>query len=211
MRPFNVKLLGCIGLFMVFTMIIGGCGSGNDLLDPVGQRYTASIEIEDFSGLDLAVDIAQDDCDMDATTTDDWEDYGTAIANVTIAVAANAPGITLQSYAIEYIPLLSPNGTTTEMPTDLEDPLPGVYNIDIAPGGSVTFPLTCVSVDTKQEFRDEQGWTWFNNGVYRYWIAPALSEARYTIRFTFIFLNTEGQTEIITKSATVWFGDFDNC
>jgi hypothetical protein len=212
MRPFNVKLLGCIGLLIGLAGIIG-CGS-SDLLDEVGQRYSATVEIQDFSDIDLGIDIAQDDCDLDATTTDDGEDYGPAIANVTISVATNTPGITLQSYTIEYIPQLSSTGdagTPTLMPTDLEDPLPGVYNIDIASGGSKTFSITCMSVDTKQEYRNEQGWVWFNDGVNRYWIAPILSEGRYTIRFTFTFLNTEGQTEIITKSATVWLGDFDNC
>lgn len=211
MRPFNVKLLGCIGLFTIFTMIIGGCGSGNDLLDPVGQRYTASIEIQDFAEFDLAVDAVQDNCEMDATADDDWEDFGPAIANVTVAVDSDAPGITLQSYTIEYIPQLSPNGTTTEMPPALEDPLPGAYNIDIASGNSATFSLTCVSVDTKVEYRDKVGWTWFNNGTVRYWVPPSLEEGRYTIRFTFTFLNTEGHTEVITKNATVWFGNFDNC
>jgi hypothetical protein len=192
--------------------IIVGCGSGGDLLDEVGQRYTATLEIEDFAGLDLAIDIAQDDCDANATTTDDFEEYGPAIANIDISVSSDAPGITLQSYSIQYIQLPSEDGTGTIVtPPDLDDPLPGFYNIDIPSGGSATFPLTCMSVDTKEEYRLKLGWTEFNDGNLRFWVSPGLDEGRYTIRFTFTFMNTEGHTETIVRDATVWLGDFDNC
>jgi hypothetical protein len=207
MRSFNVKHWSCIGILAVLAAIFVGCGSGNDLLDEVGQRYTASVEIEDNGEGTLTVDIAQDMCDSD------WEDYGPAIANVTIAAATDAPGITLQSYTIEYIPQLSPNSLNVlVMPPDLADGFTGSYSVDIAPGGSSTFSLTCISSDTKEEYRTKAGWTVVDNRPTEYyWVKPQLEEGRYTIRFTFNFLNTEGQTETITKDATVWLGDFDNC
>jgi hypothetical protein len=213
MRPLNVKLFCCIGLLLSIAMVVG-CGSSDGPLDEVGQRYTAIITIDDgFTEGDQAVDIAMDDCDMNATTNDDWEDFGPAIANVKIAVSSDAPGITLQSYSIQYIALPSPNSVTIETPTDLEDPLPGYFNIDIPSGGSASFSLTCMSVDTKTEYREEQGWTWYydaGTGA-RFWIPPELEEGRYTIRFTFNYVNTEGHTGSIVRDATVWLGDFDDC
>ena len=212
MRPFNVKLFCCIG-FLAGLMIFMGCGSSGDLLDEVGQRYTATIQTEDFADINnLAIDVAQDDCDMNATTTDDWEDYGPTIVNVEIGVSTDAPGITLQSYTIQYIPRPSEDGTGTIVtPPALDDPLPGNYNIDIPSGGSASFSLTCMSVDTKQEYRLKTGWAWYDDGNARYWISPTLDEGRYTIRYTFNYLNTEGHTGSIVRDTTVWLGDFDNC
>lgn len=207
MRSFNVKLWSCIAILTVLAMIVVGCGSGNDLLDEVGQRYTASIEIEDNGEGTLTVDIARELCDSD------FEDYGPTIANVTVAVSSDAPGITLQSYTIQYIPQLSPDSTNKlVMPPDLADGFTGSYSVDIASGSSGTFSLTCMSTDTKEEYRTKVGFVVVDNRPTEYyWIPPLLEEGRYTIRFTFNFLNTEGQTETITKDATVYLGDFDNC
>jgi hypothetical protein len=206
MRSVNVKLWGCIGSLMVLAMIIFGCGSGNDLLNEVGQRYSANVEIVDNAEPRLTIDIAQDLCDST------WEDYGPSSANVTISVASDAPGITLQSYTIDYIPQLSATGdptVPTVMPEDLATPLPAAYNIDIPSGGSATFSIIAISTDTKEEYRRRQGWAWDSTTLN--WVPPVLNEGVYTIQFAFTFLNTEGQTEIVTKNVTVWFGDFDNC
>lgn len=216
MRPFNGKLLCCIGL-LIGMAVIAGCGSSNGPLDPVGQQYTATIAVQDpFTDNDLSVDIAQDDCDMNATTNDDWEDYGPVSAYVVIEAAEDVPGITIQSYTIQYIALPSPDGTgAVVMPPALTSPpLVGNFGIDVTPGGKAEFSLTCMSVDTKQEYRDAIGWTLYYDSATQWigWINPSeLDEGRYTVRFTFNYVNTEGHTGSIVRDATVWLGDFDDC
>jgi hypothetical protein len=270
MRSFNVKLWGCIGTICVMAMIFG-CGSGNDLLDETGQRYTASIAIQDLDEETLTVDAIQDFCD------DDVEDFGDATASVTVGVSTDAPGITLQSYVLEYFPLESEDGTgTIVMPPTLDSPLTGGgTGIDIPSGGSATFEITCLSVETKQEFRIKNGWLYFFETAgglaaidakrleveakqaevdakeaqieaikladpnadtsflegqleslnleladlqtelealpYAFWTVPELQTARYKIRITLNFEDTEGQDRTIVRDRTVWLGWYDNC
>jgi len=156
----KLVLVAIFGVMMVF-----GCGSS---IDEMGQRYTASLEVEDVSGATLAIDVAQDYCG------DEWEDYGPVIGNITVAVAVgdrpgDPPGITLKNYTIDYFPLPSPDGTFQTLPPRLESPLPGYYSIDIGTGGSASFSLTLMSVDTKQEFLDKAGWIFVND--YPEWLA----------------------------------------
>jgi hypothetical protein len=140
-----------IGLGLLWSIIIG-CGS-TDLLDEVGQRYTAMISIQDLDNETLSIDVIQSYCDSDV------EDYGPVTASVEFAVGA-APGITLQNYTLEYFPLESADGTgVLVMPPDLESPINGGnLGIDISSGGSASFEITCLSVDTKEEYRIEVGW-----------------------------------------------------
>lgn len=154
MRSFNVTLCCCIGL-LAGLAIFTGCGSDTDLLDETGQRYTANIAIQDLNAETLTVDVIQDFCDSEA------EDYGPASAAVDFAVDPNAPGITLTGYTLEYIPLPSEDGTgTIVMPPPLDSPLPGGnLGIDIASAGTASFEITCMSVDTKEEYRRKVGWT----------------------------------------------------
>jgi hypothetical protein len=269
MRPFNVKLWGCIGIICVVAMIFG-CGGG-DLLDENGQRYSASISIKDLDEETLTVDVIQSYCDSDV------EDFGDATASVQIAVSPDALGITLKSYVIEYIPLESEDGTgALVMPPTLDGPLTGGNSgVDIPSGGSLTFDITCISVDTKQEFRIKNGWLYYvetagglaaiaaketevankeaeidaklaeisaalaadptadTSGLelelevlqadladleaelealpYSFWSIPDLWSARYRIRITLNFEDTERQDRTIIRDATVWFGPYDNC
>ena len=156
MRPFNVKLLCCMGLFC--SAIILGCGSGGDLLDEPGQRYTANIAIKDLDEETISVDVIQSMCDSEP------EEYYPASAAVEFAVDANAPGITLTGYTLEYFPLESEDGTgTIVMPPTLDSPLRGGnLGIDIASGGSASFDITCISVDTKEEYRRKVGWLFYD-------------------------------------------------
>jgi hypothetical protein len=144
-----------MGLFC--SAIILGCGSGGDLLDEPGQRYTANIAIKDLGEERLTVDVIQDYCESD------WEDYGPAAAAVDFAVDANAPGITLIGYTLEYIPLESEDGTgTIVMPPTLDSPLRGGnLGYDIPSGGSASFDITCMSVDTKEEYRRKAGYLFY--------------------------------------------------
>jgi len=157
MRRASCKLVlaAIFGVMMVF-----GCGSS---IDEMGQRYTASLEVEDVSGATLAIDVCQDMCD------DEWEEFGPAIGQVTVGVAVDSPGITLKTYTIDYFPLPSPDGTSQTLPPRLESPLPGLHSIDIGPGGSATFSLTLMSVDTKQEFIFKAGWIFVDD--YPDWLA----------------------------------------
>lgn len=269
MRSFNVKLWGCIGTICVVAMIIG-CGGG-DLLDETGQRYSASIAIKDLGEETLTVDVIQSYCDSDV------EDYGDATAAVSVTVSEDALGITLESYSIEYIPLESEDGTgTIVMPPTLDGPLTGGNSgIDIGSGGSEDFTITCLSTDTKEEFRIKNGWLYYTETAgglaaiaakeaevtakeaevdakmaeiaaalaadpnadtsglelelealeeelaeleaelealpYSFWSIPDLWSARYKIRITLNFQDTEGQDRIIIRDATVWLGPYDNC
>ena len=207
------KTLGII-LLVLGSVWIYGCGSGSDLLDEQNSRYTASLSVDDQTDTEFSIDIAQDDCDLNATTTGDTEDYFPAIGEITVTVGADAPGITLQSYEIEYIPRLSEDGThNLVMPPVLDDPLPASYNVYIPTASTVVFSLTAISVDTKEEYRNLTGWTLFFDAVTGalYWVPPNLDEARYTVRFTLHFKDENSEDRTITVEQTVWFGDFDNC
>lgn len=200
-------VLGCIWIY--------GCGSGSDLLDEQNSRYTGSMAVREVeAGNEMGVDIAPDDCDFNATTTDDAEPYGPTVADITVAVAEDALGMTLKSYEIQYIARPSEDGThNIVMPPTLDSPLPASYNISISPGEEVTFTLTAISTDTKEEYRLLAGWTlYYDAGTGDlYWIAPTLQEARYTIRFTLHFEDENLEERTMILEQTVWFGDFDNC
>ncbi|MCJ8502081.1 hypothetical protein [Desulfatitalea alkaliphila] len=161
MRRASWKKSGLVmTVFWAMLALVAGCSSGG--LDEMGQRYMAFLEAEDFSSGDgtLAIDVAQDDCNINALDPD-WEDFGPAIGNVTVTVSEDALGITLESYTIHYEPLESPDGTSTTMPPRLESIYNGAYTMDIQSGASGTFSITLMSVDTKQEFQDKSGWSWY--------------------------------------------------
>jgi hypothetical protein len=143
-----------LSLLVIGLVGLSGCGAGDDLLDEPGQRYMASIAIQDLDSETLTVDVIRNYCDNDV------EDYGPASAAVNFTVDSNAPGITLQSYSLEYIPLESEDGTgTIVMPPALDGPLNGGnLGIDILSGGSASFEITCMSTDTKEEYRTKVGW-----------------------------------------------------
>lgn len=145
-------------LFVVLAgLTIFGCGGGSssEPLDEVGQRYTASIAILDLDDATLTIDAFRSTCDGEP------EDYGPVTAAVTFSVNdTEALGITLTNYVIEYIPLPSEDGVGgIVMPPTLDGPLVGGnLGIDILPGETVEFEITCMSVDTKEEYRTKLGW-----------------------------------------------------
>jgi len=106
MRPFNVKLLGCIGLILISAMVIHGCGSGNDLLDEVGGRYVFDLELAD-GGEDAVhqIDLVQIlDCDADGTADDPEDPLTDVIGTISVEVVDDAPGVTMLSYVVNYYP-----------------------------------------------------------------------------------------------------------
>lgn len=144
-------------IVMMAAAVFGvfGCSSSSDPLDEIGQRYTASIAIQDLDEETLTVDVIQSSCEGEA------EDYGPASAAVSFSVVdENALGITLKGYSLEYIPLESEDGTgAVVMPPTLDGPLNGGnLGIDIEAGGSAEFEITCMSTETKEEFRRKNGW-----------------------------------------------------
>lgn len=141
-----------------FTVFGCGGGSSSEPLDEVGQRYTATIAIQDLDEETLTVDVIQNSCDGEP------EDYGPASAAVSFTVNDDqALGITLKSYVLEYIPLPSEDGTGTIVtPPTLNAPLTGGnLGIDILPGETVEFEITCFSTDQKEEFRRKNGWIFY--------------------------------------------------
>ncbi len=154
----NFKLICLIGLLAGLALL--GCDGSDGPLDEVGQRYEANMEIKDFADISLSIDILQSDCDGEP------EGYGDVVAEIDIAVDALAPGISLKDYTIEYFALISEDGTgNMVMPPDLDRPFTGFYSIDIPSGGSAEFSLTCMTVDTKEEYRVKVGYDWYLDTV----------------------------------------------
>jgi hypothetical protein len=145
-------------MIVLAVLWIGSCGSSDLLLDENTQRYRAQIAIEDLDEETLTVDVIQSMCDSEA------EDYGPASAAVTFSVDVDAAGITLQEYVLEYIPLESEDGTgTIVMPPTLDSPLRGGnLSIDIQAGETTSFNITCMSTDTKEEYRRKVGWVFYS-------------------------------------------------
>ncbi len=149
----NYKLICFVGLLAGLALI--GCDGSDGPLDEVGQRYEANLEIRDINDVSLSIDVLQNDCDGEP------EDFGPVAADIDISVDVTAPGISLIDYTIEYFPLISEDGTgTLVMPPDLDRPFTGFYNIDIPSGGSAGFSITCMTVDTKDEYLNKSGYDW---------------------------------------------------
>ncbi|MBI5552530.1 MAG: hypothetical protein HY911_13570 [Desulfobacterales bacterium] len=179
-------------LMVLAAFGVFGCSSSSGPLDEVGQRYTTSLSIEDNGEETLDIDVLRDMCDNET------EPFTNVFAILTIAVDASAPGLTLQSYTIQYTPLASPDGSgDVVIPPDLVSPQTGYANFDVAPGGSGELEVTCMSIDTKSEY--------VNN-----W-PPGLDIALYRIRITFHFENTVGEGIDVTIDRTVYLGNYDNC
>ncbi|MCP3893251.1 MAG: hypothetical protein GY706_01265 [Bacteroides sp.] len=150
----NFKLICFVGLLAGLALL--GCDGSDGPLDEPGQRYQAFMDIRDFSDLTLSIDILQNDCDGEP------EEYGDVVADINISVDASAPGISLRDYTIEYFALISEDGTgNMVMPPDLDRPFTGFYNFDIPSGGSGEFSITCMTVDTKEEYRNKVGYDWY--------------------------------------------------
>ena len=176
-----------------------GCGSG-DILDENNQRYRASMSLQDGGNDDyLTIDIYQNpDCDGEANTTDP-EFYTDVLADITVSVDSGAPGITLNHYRIEYIPLLSSDGLGNAiLPPELVEPEDGAYIVSVTSGGTGTFTITLLSVDVKEEF-------------YNWWITSTVDVARYEMRVTLYFTDEYLEDREIEVTRTVFLGNYDNC
>ncbi len=190
-----VNILGLIAVVMGTTWLCG-CGS-TDLMDELGQSYQATLTVKDNDTDTVQVDILQDDCDGTP------EDYSDALGEIEIVAGSKVAGLTLQSYNISYIPLLSPDrNNVNQMPPDLTAPETGYTTIEIPPASTVTFTITLMSTDTKRVVL----LALIND--------PALvdlSTARYAIRVVMHFRDQYGNSKDITVERTVYLTDYDNC
>ena len=202
MRPFNVKLCGCIGS-LILMLIISGCGSGNDLLDEVGGRTTYDLTLGDGGDDDvLQVDISQiTDCNGDGATDDPEDPLTPVLGEITVSVASDAPGLTLLSYVVNFIriPTVDMNNTA-QTPVQLASNSGQFNSFDIDSGTVGTSDAFLIMTVNQKAV------------VYDYLAAtPTLISALYTIEVVLTFQNYEGET--ITKSVyrDVEMGHIDRC
>lgn len=222
-----------IALVSVFCLVLFGCGG-----DDHGGEYITQVSFQDADESDvMTIDIARGVCDVQDLgfiDADDLETYTDMFADITLAVADWAQGITLTGYSIEYIPLVSEDGTNTLVtpPTLNNLYAQGAYNVYIAPGETYTFTTTCFSVDQKEAYRNLIGWVQDSSnfdsddppdGVLDstlYWweidptVNPALSNlevARYTFRIILHCRQDTGENVNIEIRRTVYLGNYDNC
>jgi hypothetical protein len=196
-------LSGILALAMMFCFWFYGCGD-TDLLDELNQRYTASMSIEDAGDSTMTIDVVQNlDCDGAANTTDP-EFFTDVFANITISIESGAPGLTLEGYTIDFIPLRSDNDSGTYyLPPDIPDvDDPGSNTFSISSGSSGTFTTTCMTLSAKGGYlaliaADPN----FNQGDY----------IRYTIRFTLFFIDEYDNDRVIEVERTIELGNYDNC
>ena len=236
------KLILPLTILTVVGIWLFGCGS-SDLLDENNQRYGTRIYFTDGEQDEvMTIDVLRNECDGNITIIsnggtdcditddvlkyDDLEDFTDVLANITITVDRDAPGLTLTGYTIDYFGEASADGTgAIVMPPDLSDlGDEGTYNISIPSGSSTTFTLTCMTVDTKEEFNlrnattftpqcgaDEDG-----DGFADFWIpawtyGATIATARYTIRFTLHFTDEYLQDRELTIERTIYLGNYDRC
>jgi hypothetical protein len=215
------RMIMCVGLVVIIaaSFLTYGCGGADDpLLDEVGQRYTGNISFSDADedGV-LAIDTVQDACAVDEDTGEvtEYETFTDVyIGQVTVSVAEDAPGISLKSYSINYTALGSATGSSTlEVPPDLIDPPDGYYTIDISSGGTATFALTYLTMDTKDEFNIEMGWLYYDgsNWVYDLPEPGELQVARYRMTLILHFEDEYGVDRDITFERTLYLSEYDNC
>ena len=202
MRAFNVKLLGCIGLFIVLAMLINGCGSGNDLLDEVGGTTTFNLELSDGGDDNTQqLDIFQIlDCD-DNGTFDDPEDPLTPVfGTVTVTVSETAPGMSFLSYVVNFIPVPTVGEDNIAYTPPTLTSKSGQFNsfdVDSASSGSDSFII--MTVDQKQY-------------VYTQLLLNANLDAYlYTIEIVITYKDYEGNTSTKSIYRDVEFANVNRC
>jgi hypothetical protein len=205
----TVYKLGVITIILA-ALLISGCSSSSDPLDEIGQRYTAFLSVEDNEDSTLQVDTFPTACSVDET--EEWSD---TLALVEITVTQGAPGITLQSYDIEYRPLGTPYFGGSFTPPPLNNPARGYATFSIPSGGTGELPITLLSVSTKFEFDIDMGWyykigdDWVYDPAWQYPDEP--QEGRYTIRVRLNFEDVTGNKRTITIDRTALLKDYNNC
>jgi hypothetical protein len=206
-------------LLLIITGVLASCG-GNDL----GNFYSASVSFKDMDTKDiLTIDIAQDQCDyVAAGTAHKIEDFYDATAEITVAVADGMPGLTINNYRIDYIPVGSEDGTHNVVTPPALNSITGQgLNLHIDTASTTTFTIPCFSTDQKEEYRSLIGWSqitvvagatsqdvWYIPAGAAY---PNLEVALYTFRITLHCTDDSGSDRDIVVMSTLYLGDYDNC
>jgi len=212
-----------IAIVIMMTTCFGiyGCGE-QTLLEETGDMYQPSLSLNDADedgvfAIDTVWTICSETTDPDTgVVTTVYEVFTDVYANITLRINRDVPGLTLESYSINYTPLGSANGSGfLENPPDLIDP-PDGYSTAYMPSGSTsTISIPIMTVDTKDEFTIAMGWYYENvGGVWGYWGLPdpdQLQVARYLIRLTLHFKTDGNQDKDITFDKEVYLSGYDNC
>lgn len=192
------RTLFSVVLLSVFCLWFCGCGGDT------GGVYTTDVTFSDAKNDDvLSFDITRDICTPAAPPTPAvLEDFTDVLANITLTVGENMPGITINSYSIEYLPLTSVDELSNPVtPPDLEPLIDqagsGSNNLHIETNSSVTFSIECLSISQKDEFSFLRG--------------AATYSARYTIRIILHCTDDSGYNRNIEIRRTVYLDDYDNC
>jgi hypothetical protein len=189
-----------LGLVVIFgVMMVFGCGGGG--IEEMGQRYTSSMFIEDNGSATLDIDVIQSNCGT--IEEPEAEPFTNVFALVTVGVSKDALGLSLQSYSVAYIPVLTPDGSGNLVrPPDLVAPGPGTSNFELGKGQTSELEIVCMDIDTKEEYVNK----WLSD--------PALVNldmSQYIIRVTLHFKDAANHNVTLTTEKEVNLGNFNNC
>ena len=193
MKRLIIKVLFLSFICMCF------CSCGGD----TGGIYTTSVSFSDGTEDDvIGFDAIQDICKAATPTTPaDYETFTDVVANITLTVGEGMPGVTINSYSLEYDPLTSvaaDNSTATppSFPSLTGETGNGSNNIHVDSDSSAEFSITCFSTSQKTAF--------VNN-----W--PGTYTARYTVRIVLHCTDDSGYDRDIEIRRTVYISNYDNC
>lgn len=154
-----------ISVIMLSVICVSFYGCGGD----TGGFYTTQVSFTDGIENTIAIDVIANTCGTykEGEKPKDEKFYD-VIANITLTVAKDMPGLTIRGYSTSYIPLMSATGEVAGVPASGGMMMPpalqpltdqGANNIHIASNSSYTFTILCFSKDQKQEYRDIIEWT----------------------------------------------------
>ncbi|MEJ2661745.1 MAG: hypothetical protein P8Z73_13620 [Desulfobacteraceae bacterium] len=204
MRAFNMKLSACFGALLILAMVINGCGSGSDLLDEVGGRTVVELSLTD--GGDDGVhelDIVQTlDCNGDGTL-DDPEDFFEVTGTISVAVAKDAPGVTMLSYVVNYYPIPGVDTVgVVQVPPDIPSKQAQFNSFDVASGGSNSDSIIVMTIDQKLAVANDIATVAAYSNVVTF---------LYNIEVVVTFQDYEGNTKNESLFVDVNLGNYDNC
>lgn len=218
-------------ILSVFCLWISGCGD-----DISGGLYDTSVSFSD-NGEEgsLTFDVDQRICKAGTAgpppTAPVIEDFTDVFANITIDVEEGMPGITVNSYTISYQPMETVDllGSTVTPPpiASLDGDLQGSTHYYIGTGSTGTFPITCMSIQQKNNFNYQTSLDIYDingnltpdsepdgfpdgDGIvdppYTY-----ISNFRCTIIITLHCTDDNGYNRDLEIRRTIYLGSYDNC
>lgn len=201
MRPFNVKLWGCIGLLAGLAIILG-CGSGTDLLDEVGYRYQISVaSVEDRNVATSDIDVFQTCDDVVTNGTEDEDSLIKAQVSLTFLSGEDQPDVWVYRIQIEYTLIERVGGDLSKTPN-----IPtNAYNVDIfvpGEGGTGSADVDLLTIADKEAYRLVVGND--DNGA----ATEAVFQVHVTAYLTYSPESPSNDLEI-TKNFTINVGNYE--